>query len=688
MQEGEKQGLEAPFTMEELEAALKSCATNRSPGLDGLPYEFYKCVKDIIGPTLLEVFQEGLDNGVLVPSMRKGVTRLLNKVQGIPSVTDLRPITLLSTDYKIMTKLLVSRLTRVLPSVLTSGQLCSNSPRNILFGASNLLSTIDYINLNNLSAYLISFDIFKAFDKTSVNFITQVMERMNFGQKFISYIKACHTDITTQFILGNLSRQLKVLISLRQGDPIAMALFLINIEPLLVYLRDKISGLTVGGASQKDEDFVDDISAASIDLEDMVKLNHAFMHFEGVSGTVLNRTSKTKVMGLGGWTNRNVWPLSWVRTVPSLRIFGLQFYPTVQDTIKASWDTCKTGINNCLQSWSSRTLPTLSQRVQIINTFALSKLWYLAQVLPIPQGVTNDLEKLIRSFLWLGRMEKLPYEELVSPTNAGGLGLVNISSKCDALLITQICRVLSHRGPYREHLKYWFGVSLRAYLPDLLAGPNAEILTPYFRKVVNLLKEVFSSDLVDPQRLELVKAKYLYLELISTPPPPKVMYNNPGFNWSVIWKRLEDPMISPQGKDILFSILHNIYRNKQRLFRMNQHPTGNCDVCRGQEESNLHLFTGCQRSQGTWFYTKTIIMFLLPPNVLLLDDQKLLFLDFPGGHRTSEILFVMSFYVLYIHICRYNGEYPSIGNFQGFLKDKIYSYMHGRFPRLNLLQLL
>ena len=111
----------------------------------------------MIGPTLLKIFQEGLDQGLMVSSMRKGVTRILDKVRGTPSVTDLRPITLLSTDYKIMTEIIAARLNGVLPNVLKSGQLCSTAPKNILFGATNFLSTIDYVNTNNLSAYITSF---------------------------------------------------------------------------------------------------------------------------------------------------------------------------------------------------------------------------------------------------------------------------------------------------------------------------------------------------------------------------------------------------------------------------------------------------------------------------------------------------------------------------------------------------
>ena len=80
----------------------------------------------------------------------------------MPSVSQLHPITLLACDYKQFTKLLASRLNNVVPSVLSSNKLCTNKPKSILFRGFELLSAIDYINMKELSGYIVSFDIFKA----------------------------------------------------------------------------------------------------------------------------------------------------------------------------------------------------------------------------------------------------------------------------------------------------------------------------------------------------------------------------------------------------------------------------------------------------------------------------------------------------------------------------------------------
>ena len=132
--------LERPLEMWELEDAMKKLPTYRSPGTDGLPYEFYLAAFPMIKLELFGVFSSILSRFWLTDSMREGVTRLLPKVKGIPAAQELRPITLLQVDYKLLTKVFVRRLLPVLPTILSSGQICSVRGSSIFYGAHNILS--------------------------------------------------------------------------------------------------------------------------------------------------------------------------------------------------------------------------------------------------------------------------------------------------------------------------------------------------------------------------------------------------------------------------------------------------------------------------------------------------------------------------------------------------------------------
>ena len=174
------------LTYEEVEHIIKhECDYNKSPGLDGLPYEFYRATWGIIGQDFTRVLQVELARLRLIESDKHGATRLAPKVDGVPSLTELRPITLLNCDYKILTKCFVVRLTPLMPEVIKSGQLCSNGDKNILFGISNLVSTIEYVNQHKVPSYLAGFDMYKAYDRVMLSYLVLVMRAMEFPSEFI-----------------------------------------------------------------------------------------------------------------------------------------------------------------------------------------------------------------------------------------------------------------------------------------------------------------------------------------------------------------------------------------------------------------------------------------------------------------------------------------------------------------------
>uniref|UniRef100_A0A8C4NJP1 Reverse transcriptase n=1 Tax=Eptatretus burgeri TaxID=7764 RepID=A0A8C4NJP1_EPTBU len=101
LSESQRASLESSITLEELGLALSSMASGKAPGLDGIPCEFYKTFWDIIGPELLEVLKESFQVGELPLSFRRAVVSLLPKKGDTQLLRNWRPVSLLTTDYKI-----------------------------------------------------------------------------------------------------------------------------------------------------------------------------------------------------------------------------------------------------------------------------------------------------------------------------------------------------------------------------------------------------------------------------------------------------------------------------------------------------------------------------------------------------------------------------------------------------------
>ena len=109
-------------------------------------------------------------------------------------------------------------------------------------------------------------------------------------------------------------------------------------------------------------------------------------------------------------------------------------------------------------------MDTLSQRAEVAKTFALSKLYYVAQVLSLNEKYRKQIETSLSNFIFKGRHEKLKLSELEN-ADQDGLGLPNIGVKSDCLLLRMLA--LLQENSFRL-LGYW----LRSFLRETGWGEN------------------------------------------------------------------------------------------------------------------------------------------------------------------------------------------------------------------------
>jgi hypothetical protein len=126
--------------------------------------------------------------------------------------------------------------------------------------------------------------------------------------------------------------------------------------------------------------------------------------------------------------------------------------PVFATSVSASWELVAAGVERVLLEWAARRLPTLRQRARALETFALSRAWYLAQIIPMPPAVASRLRRAVSDFLWKGRLERLALDELHSPLAEGGLRLSAIATRAQALLAKQACHRLAGGGNPAAHI--------------------------------------------------------------------------------------------------------------------------------------------------------------------------------------------------------------------------------------------
>ncbi len=160
-----------PVTELEIQEAIKSMKSGKSPGPDGFTVEFYKAFASLLAPILVNLYNDSLKVGFLPPTLSDASISLLLKKDKDPTSCDsYRTISLLNVDFKILTKVLCSRLERVLPSLILLDQTGFTPGRHSFFNTRRLLNIL-FSRPSDLPEIIVSLDAEKSFDRVEWGYL-------------------------------------------------------------------------------------------------------------------------------------------------------------------------------------------------------------------------------------------------------------------------------------------------------------------------------------------------------------------------------------------------------------------------------------------------------------------------------------------------------------------------------------
>jgi hypothetical protein len=114
--------LEIPFSTDEIRIAVWDCERNKAPGPDGINFFIIKKAWNIIGGDIVRMVDEFHRTNLLPPGINNFFVTLISKIKGVNRLKDFRPISLVGSLYKIILKLLATRVKQVMSEVISDHQ--------------------------------------------------------------------------------------------------------------------------------------------------------------------------------------------------------------------------------------------------------------------------------------------------------------------------------------------------------------------------------------------------------------------------------------------------------------------------------------------------------------------------------------------------------------------------------------
>ena len=391
---------EGLLTLEECTNSLKQFMNNKTPGSDGFTIEFYRFFWNAIGPIMVDSFNYAFENGEMSISQKRGIISLIPKKDKDKTyLKKWRPISLLNNDYKIVTKALVLRLEKVLPTIISPNQTGYVKGRYI--GESIKIKTdmMSFTKKKNIPGLAVFLDFEKAFDSIEWCYLQKCLEAFNFGPQLRQWITVLYNNISSCVLSnGFATKHFNLRRGVRQGCPLSGILFVIGVEILSNAIKrsKEIEGIQiVPNKSIKITQYADDTTVFVKDIRSVHRLFDLLQQFENCSGLRINQ-SKSEILWLGSLRQRKDSILKLKLSDETVYALGVYFSYDEELATKRNFFEKLPKLKKILNIWSSRDI-SIYGRVNIVKTLAISKLTlkFICSVLDTPKGFTDEVNNIL-----------------------------------------------------------------------------------------------------------------------------------------------------------------------------------------------------------------------------------------------------------------------------------------------------
>ncbi|GJR60403.1 RNA-directed DNA polymerase, eukaryota, reverse transcriptase zinc-binding domain protein [Tanacetum coccineum] len=422
---------------------------------DGFTFEFFRKFWKTLDQDVFQAVSDFFENGHIPRGCNASFIALIPKIHDAKIVKDFRPISLIGSIYKIITKILANRLCNVLPCLISEVQSAFVSNRNILDGPFILDELLQWCKHKRKRAMIFKVDFEKAFDSVKWDYLIDTLRAFGFGQKWCSWINGCFETATGSVLVnGSPTSEFQFHRGLKQGDPISPFLFILIMETLHLSFKRVIEanlfkGISINASFSISHLFyADDVVFIgewnSSNIKTVAKVLNCFYL---ASGLKIN-FHKSKLMGVGVNSNE----VESVANLVGCSTFSSPFKylgVIVGDNMSRlkPWEDVISKVSNRLSNWKLKTL-SIGGRLTLIKSVISSIPLYHMSIFKAPMGVLNKLESIRRNFFnGIDGMDKkiswIGWDKILASKKNGGLGVSSLYATNRALLFKWIWRFFS-----------------------------------------------------------------------------------------------------------------------------------------------------------------------------------------------------------------------------------------------------